>query len=83
MYLGKNNPKYNYPINNNLLHESTSEKDLGVHVDPLLNFEEHINITVKKAKKIADLIIRNRPILKYGNVIWSLQIKTLILLSFF
>ena len=88
MHLGKNNPKYNYSINNNVLHETTSEKDLGIYVDQLLNFEEHINITVKKARKIAGLIIRNitykskdvmvplfkllvRPIIEYGNVIWS------------
>ena len=28
-------------------------------MNPLLNFEEHINIAVKKARKIAGLIIRN------------------------
>ena len=59
MHLGKNNPKHKYTINNTILHETTSEKDLGVYVDPLLNFEDHINITVKKARKIAGLIMRN------------------------
>ena len=57
-------------------------------MDPLLNFEEHINLTVKKARKISGLIIRTitfkskdimvplfksliRPILEYGNAVWS------------
>ena len=49
MHLGKNNPKYSYTLNDVLLKETFSEKDLGVFVDPLLNFEDHIDITVKKA----------------------------------
>ena len=88
MHLGKNNPGYNYNMNGKVLNETKSEKDLGVYVDPLLNFEEHMNITVKKARRLSGLIIRNisckskdimvplfkslvRPILEYGNVVWS------------
>ena len=88
MHLGKNNPGYNYNMNGKVLNETTSEQDLGVYVDPLLNFEEHMNITVKKARRLSGLIIRNisckskdimvplfkslvRPILEYGNVVWS------------
>ena len=59
MHLGKNNPKYSYTLNNVLLKETFSEKDLGVFVDPLLNFEDHINTTIKKARKMSGLIIRN------------------------
>ena len=40
------------------LEETTSEKDLGVFVDPLLNFESHITQTVSKARKISGLIVR-------------------------
>ena len=43
MHLGKNNPNYNYTLNNKPLNVTVSEKDLGVHVDPLLNFEDHID----------------------------------------
>lgn len=35
------------------------EKDLGVHVDPLLNFDEHINQVCKKGMSISGLIRRN------------------------
>ncbi len=34
-----------------------TEKDLGVHVDPLLKFEDHIEKFVKKARQISGLII--------------------------
>ena len=88
MHLGKNNPKFSYTLNNTTMKETFSEKDLGVFVDPLLNFENHIHTTVKKARKMSGLIIRTisykskeimiplyktliRPILEYGNPIWS------------
>ena len=92
MHLGKNNPKYSYTLNGTVLNETTSEKDLGVFIDPLLNFEDHINITVKKARKMSGLVTRTitykskeimlplfksliRPILEYGNAIWSPFLK--------
>ena len=63
MHLGKNNPNFSYTIGKDLekreLKVSTCEKDLGVFVDPLLNFESHIISTVKKARKIVGLIQRN------------------------
>ena len=88
MHLGKNNPKYKYTINNIPLNETILEKDLGVYVDPLLKFEDHLDKTVKKARQISGLIIRSitfkskdimvplykslvRPILEYGNAVWS------------
>ena len=62
MHLGSNNPLYDYYIKHNgqlhKLEETTSEKDLGVFVDPLLSFESHITETVSKARKISGLIIR-------------------------
>ena len=51
------NPQYSYTLNNTALSQTTSEKDLGVFVDPLLNFEEHINITVNKARRLSGLIL--------------------------
>ena len=58
MHLGKNNPNYKYTLNNKPLNVTLSEKDLGVHVDPLLNFQDHIDIKVKKARQIAGLVSR-------------------------
>ena len=40
------------------LENTTQEKDLGVVVDPLLNFEDHINCTVSKGNIIAGLLVR-------------------------
>ena len=34
------------------------EKDLGVNVDPLLNFDQHINQVCKKARSISGLLMR-------------------------
>ena len=62
LHIGKNNPKYKYTIPedgvSNNLQETTCEKDLGISVDPLLEFEDHINNVVKKARSISGLIIR-------------------------
>ena len=35
------------------------EKDLGVHVDPLLEFNEHISKVVKKSRGIAGMIFKS------------------------
>ena len=48
LHLGKNNPRYSYAVGDQkdiTLEESTCERDLGVHVDTCLNFENHISIT--------------------------------------
>ena len=62
LHIGKNNPKYNYTILEDGvrkdLEETTCEKDLGISIDPLLDFEQHINNIVKKARSISGLIIR-------------------------
>ena len=41
-----------------ILEVTECEKDLGVHIDSDLNFNEHIKITIKKARNICYMIIR-------------------------
>ena len=52
LHLGKNNKKCQYTIQQNnktcIMSETLCEKDLGVNIDPDLNFEEHIEIQTKK-----------------------------------
>ena len=61
MYLGKNNPKHKYTIKNGddicELNVTTCEKDLGVYIDPLLDFSEHITKTIKKARGVSAMIL--------------------------
>ena len=63
MHLGKNNPHYDYTIKEgdkiSSLVETCCEKDLGVNIDPELTFKSHINLTIKKARKVSGMIIRN------------------------
>ena len=63
LHLGKNNPCYKYTIeDDNVIKDlevTILEKDLGVNVDPLLTFENHITITVKKVRSLSGLIIRS------------------------
>ena len=53
LHLGKNNSKYEYFIGNEgekiKLEETDLEKDLGIHIDPNLDFKKHIKTTAKKA----------------------------------
>ena len=60
---GENNPKHSYYIGNgtsrNESEKTELEKDLGVLVDPELNFESHIEQTVKKASSKKATILRN------------------------
>ena len=64
MHLGKNNPKYDYTIKDfkeqdkiTTMSETFCEKDLGVHIDPDLNFESHIKIVTKKAHSLSGMIM--------------------------
>ena len=41
------------------LDKSSCEKDLGILLDPLLNFNEHILNTTNKARKLCGMIVRN------------------------
>ena len=63
LHLGKNNPKYEYKIkegtNISTLEETKCEKDLGVNIDPELNFNNHIKLTIKKARRVSGMILRN------------------------
>ena len=63
LHLGKNNPKYKYHIkegdNISDLTETLCEKDLGIFIDPKLNFNDHITTTVKKARRLNGMMMRN------------------------
>ena len=91
--MGKNNPKHDYFIGDGTqrvtLEETDLEKDLGVFLDPELDFKSHIKKTVQKASYTSFKILKNltyrdsnilvplfkslvRPILEYGNTVWSM-----------
>ena len=63
MHQGKNNPRYPYTISDGIkthnLEETVCEKDLGVYVDNALSFEDHVNLTVKKARRSAGMLLRS------------------------
>ena len=63
LHLGKNNPNNVYHIGEGnerrQLETTVCEKDLGVNVDPLLNFEQHINLVCKKGRSISGLLMRS------------------------
>ena len=63
LHLGFNNPHHTYYMlneNSQIALESTDcEKDLGVHVDCQLKFENHIQTQVKKARSTAAVINSN------------------------
>ena len=63
LHLGKNNPDFEYFIGDEnekvKLMPNSSEKDLGVYIDPHLTFELHINETVKKCRSKSTMILRN------------------------
>ena len=52
MHIGKNNPQYTYYIGSSMsrttLQTTSLEKDIGVHIDPLLNLT---NMYVKYKRK--------------------------------
>ena len=62
MHIGKNNPRYPYTMKDgqliNSLNVTELEKDLGVYVDSGLNFSDHIEKTISKAKSMCYLIMR-------------------------
>ena len=63
LHLGRNNPKFDYTIRegdvNVPLKETICEKDLGINVDTLLDFNSHISEIVKKARGVSFMILRN------------------------
>ena len=64
LHLGRNNPLYEYTIshendNPKILEITECEKDLGVYVDSLLNFNDHIITITKKARGLSAMLVRN------------------------
>ena len=63
MHIGKNNPQYTYYIGSDtsrtILQTTSLEKDIGVHIDPLLNFNQHICEILKKANRVNYQIVKN------------------------
>ena len=61
--MGKNNPHYKYTINDDgvvkELEITINEKDLGVNIDPLLNFDNQISTITKKARQMSGLIVKS------------------------
>ena len=61
LHLGKNNPNHEYFMTNgtevNKLDSTTCEKDLGVNVDPLLSFDNHINMACSKGRQLSGMIL--------------------------
>ena len=62
LHLGNNNPHYSYTIINDdkitTMNETLCEKDLVVHIDPELNFNERINNQTNKACGLSGMIMR-------------------------
>ena len=62
LHMGKNNPRHTYKMkdgsNINDLVITDCEKDLGVYIDSELSFDEHIKITINKAKNMCYLLMR-------------------------
>ena len=58
MHYGRNNPRFLYHINGTLLSETTTYKDLGVHVSNDMKVMHHIDICVAKANAVLGMIKR-------------------------
>ena len=56
MHLGKNNPKFDYKLNEVTLDKTELEKDLGIFITSKLDWKPHINYAVNKANKQLGLI---------------------------
>ena len=69
------------------LEETTMEKDLGVHMNPELNFSQHLDRQVNKANRLLGtikIIILTmkllfaalvRPHLEFRNCVWALHLE--------
>ncbi len=57
-HIGKANHKYDYKLNNAAITRTTTVKDLGVTIDPLLSFAPHIRMIVAKARQRSYLILK-------------------------
>lgn len=59
LHLGRNNPKYQYRLGDNLLERSSEEKDLGVLVDDRLTMSQHSALVAKRVNGILACIKRS------------------------
>ena len=58
MYLGRNNPRFQYKLGNDLLESSVGERDLGVLVDSRMTMSQHCALVARKANGILGCIRR-------------------------
>ena len=58
MHFGTHNPKSRYTMANQMLEESSEERDLGVIIDESLKFHRHKAASVKKANTVLGIIIK-------------------------
>uniref|UniRef100_A0A8B9ZP01 Reverse transcriptase domain-containing protein n=1 Tax=Anas zonorhyncha TaxID=75864 RepID=A0A8B9ZP01_9AVES len=59
LHLGRNNPKYQYRLGDDLLERSSEEKDLGILVDDRLTTSQHCALVAKRANGILVCIKRS------------------------
>ena len=59
LHIGSSNPHHVYTMRGSALEQSTSEKDLGVHVDPLMKFRKQAALAVSKGNQVLALIRRS------------------------
>ena len=63
LHLGKNNPQYVYTMKDgdkvSELQSTVCEKDLGVNIDPLLDFNQHITQICNKGRQLSGMLLRN------------------------
>ena len=58
-HIGANNPLYTYYLNSLPVSVSNSPRDLGVDLDPMLRFNNHINAISSKAQSKVGIIFRS------------------------
>ena len=49
LHLGRNNPRFQYKLGNDLLESSVGERDLGVLVDNRMTMSQHWALVARKA----------------------------------
>lgn len=69
LYLGKNNPKKQYLLNNTPIVSVTEQNDLGVIISEDLKWEKHIRSITKKANSMVYLIKRAFVNINENNII--------------
>ena len=68
MHFGKNNKRYNYVLDENILKDSNSEKDLGVITTTNLKPKQHIGKITNKAKSVLGMINSTFRYIKTNNM---------------